>query len=223
MSDDDSGMSGTDPLGDRLRAYAYHPGAPPFDAFEVRRRAARRRRRLTVVTLAAALAMVVLAGGVVVWVLQGRVTSLEYADQQPSPAPSVSTVPFAPEPKQFEGLPTGSTGSVLDGLRIDDVAISVVDCRQGEPCPDTATITVSNTLTTQFRGIVFFTAYRNGQPSVGNAASVNLEPGAAPRCRSPFSRSCRATSHPVKAAKSTPGTSPSNASRSVTHGCGDSK
>lgn len=178
MTDDHpSDFVGADPVRDRLRSYAFHPGGVAFDYVEVRRAAARRGRKVLAASIAAALVALALAGGAVAWVLQGRVTSLEYADQQPVPSPTVSTVPFAPEPDQFENLPTGSTGSVLGGLRIDDVAISVVDCRQGEPCPDTATITVSNTLTTQFRGIVIFTAYRNGQPTVGNGASVNLDPG----------------------------------------------
>jgi len=123
--------------------------------------------------------VIAIAGGVIAWVLQGRVTSLEYADQSPSPtaSPTSSTVPFAPELKQLENLPTGSLGSVLDGIRIDDVAISVTDCRQNEPCPDTATITVTNTEATEFRGIVIFTVYRNGRPTVGDGAGVSLGPG----------------------------------------------
>lgn len=167
-----------DPVGERLKGYAYAPGMKRFDGAEIRRRAEQRRRRRILSAVAAVAVMLALAGGVVALVLQGRVTSLEYADQSPSPSPSVSTLPFAPEPRQFENLPTGSVGSVLDGLRIDSVSISVVDCRQDEPCPDTATITVTNESTEPFRGPLIFSVYRNGRPTVGDGASVALDPGA---------------------------------------------
>lgn len=167
-----------DSIRDRIRDYAFAPGGSGFDGAQIRRRAHLRRRRRIWSAIAAIVVTLALAGGVIALVLQGRVTSLEYADQLPSPSPSVSTIPFAPEPSQFENLPTGSVGSVLDGLRIDDVVISVVDCRENEPCPDTATITVTNESAEPFRGPVIFSVYRNGRPTVGDGASVALDPGA---------------------------------------------
>jgi len=168
-----------DLIRDQLQTFAFAPNGSGFDYLEIRRRARRRRVLSTVSGVAAALVALAIGGGVIAWVLQGRVTSLEYADQSPSPTvrPTTSTVPFAPEPQQLEDLPTGSVGSVLDGIRIDDVAISVTDCRQNEPCPDTATITVTNTEATEFRGIVVFTVYRNGRPTVGDGTGVTLGPG----------------------------------------------
>jgi len=172
------GGNGTDPIRERLRGFAFAPGTNDFDGVIVRRRARQRRRRKIVSAVAAVFVVLALAGGVLALVLQGRLTSLEYADQTPSPSPTVSTVPFAPEPKQFEGLPTGSVGSILSGLRIDDITMTVVDCGPNKPCPDTATITVTNIESVEFRGIVFFSVYRNRSPSVSDGASVTLEPGA---------------------------------------------
>ena len=179
MTEGTHGEDQSDPVRDRLRAFAFTPGSGVFDPLEIRRRASVKRRRSIVSAVAAALVVIAVAGGVIAWVLQGRVTSLEYADQSPSPtaSPTRNTVPFAPEPQQLENLPTGSVGSVLDGVRIDNVAISVTDCRQDEPCPDTATITVTNSEATEFRGVVIFTVYRNGRPSVGDGAGVTLRPG----------------------------------------------
>jgi hypothetical protein len=130
-----------------------------------------------VVSIAAAVVILAGGGGVTAWILQDRVTGLEYAEPRPLPSPSISTVPFAPDPQQFEDLPTGGVGSVLEGLRIDEVSISTIECPDAKACPDTAEVTVTNEAGDEFRGNVFFAVYRNRVIAVSNAGVANLLAG----------------------------------------------
>lgn len=178
-----------------LADYAYAKSELP-DITSIRNRMARDRRRRTAARIAAAAVVVMLIGAVTAVILSSRGTQVQpiapspeptltsTSDPDPTPTgtttPSPSpTLPFNEQGRDTNGLPSGGLGDVIEGIRLDGITFTETSCPDANRCPDTASLTISNTTSSPTGGQLIFTVYRNGQPAVGEGAVFALEPGQA--------------------------------------------
>jgi len=107
----------------------------------------------------------------------------------PTPTPSASPTP-TPPPSDPNGLPfgvnpaaganpgpVGGVGDTIEGLRLDDVEITVAQCPNGEECPNAFTLTLTNATSTAGTWEVMAYTYYDSTATLGNGAGITLAPG----------------------------------------------
>jgi hypothetical protein len=71
----------------------------------------------------------------------------------------------------------GGVGDTIEGLRLDDVEITVAQCPNGEECPNAFTLTLTNTTSAAGTWEVMAYTYYDSTATLGNGAGITLAPG----------------------------------------------
>jgi hypothetical protein len=96
----------------------------------------------------------------------------------PSPSTSANGLPFDVNPASGANPgPVGGIGDTIEGLRLDDVEITAVTCPNGEQCPGTFDLRVTNTTSEQGTWEVLAYTYYGSFSTLGNSNSVTLGAG----------------------------------------------
>lgn len=155
----------------------------------MRDRMQRDRRRTTILRVAAAAVVALIVGGVVLALVATRTTSLPPVE--PTPRPSSSSTP-APSPRPSttpspdlayplqtrspNGLTAGGVGDIINGIRLDGITFVSTQCPDADECPESATVTVTNTTPNEVDATILITIFRNNNEAVGDGPGVLLAP-----------------------------------------------